>query len=50
VQRALDSAVKYSLVANSIKSEIVVEPQIEIIVGAGEAGSADAALPTRGTP
>ena len=30
VQRALDSAVKYSLVANSIKSEIVIEPAIEI--------------------
>jgi organic hydroperoxide reductase OsmC/OhrA len=29
VQRALDSAVKYSLVANSIKSEIVVEPEIK---------------------
>ncbi len=43
VQRALDSAVKYSLVANSIKSEIVVEPQVEIIVGAGEARSGNAA-------
>ena len=32
VQRALESAVKYSLVANSIKSEIVVEPNVEIIV------------------
>ena len=32
VQRALESAVKYSLVANSIKSEIVVEPKVEIIV------------------
>ena len=32
VQRALESAVKYSLVANSIKSEIVVEPDVEIIV------------------
>ena len=31
VQRALESAVKYSLVANSIKSEIAVEPKIEII-------------------
>ena len=29
VQRALDSAVKYSLVANSVKSEIVVDPEIE---------------------
>jgi organic hydroperoxide reductase OsmC/OhrA len=31
VQRALESAVKYSLVANSIKSEIAIEPKIEII-------------------
>ena len=31
VQRALESAVKYSLVANSIKSEIAIEPEIEII-------------------
>ena len=29
VQRALDSAVKYSLVANSIKSKLVLEPEIE---------------------
>jgi organic hydroperoxide reductase OsmC/OhrA len=39
VQRALDSAVKYSLVANSIKSQIVVEPKIEIIAEAGDAES-----------
>jgi hypothetical protein len=32
VQRALESAVKYSLVANSIKSEIVIDPEIKIIV------------------
>ena len=31
VQRALDSARKYSLVANSIKSEIVVEPEVSIL-------------------
>src|SRR5512136_2271874 len=31
VQRALESAVKYSLVANSIKSEVVVEPDVEIV-------------------
>ena len=31
VYRALQSAQKYSLVANSVKSEIVIEPQIEII-------------------
>ena len=31
IHRALQSAQKYSLVANSVKSEIVIEPQIEII-------------------
>lgn len=31
LQRALDSAVKYSLVANSIKSELVLEPRIELV-------------------
>jgi len=31
LQRALDSAVKYSLVANSIKSKLLLEPEIEII-------------------
>jgi organic hydroperoxide reductase OsmC/OhrA len=31
IQRAMDSSVKYSLVANSIKSRLVIEPQIEII-------------------
>ena len=31
VQRALESALKYSLVANSLKSEIIIEPNIEII-------------------
>ena len=30
-QRALQSAQKYSLVANSIKSEIVIQPKIEVI-------------------
>ena len=30
-RRALQSAQKYSLVANSVKSEIVVEPEIEIV-------------------
>ena len=30
VRRALQSAQKYSLVANSVKSEIVVEPTIEV--------------------
>ena len=29
-RKALQSAQKYSLVANSVKSEIVIEPQIEI--------------------
>ncbi len=31
VRRALESAVKYSLVANSIRSKLVVEPHIEFI-------------------
>jgi len=31
VQRALESARKYSLVANSIKSELVVEPEVSIL-------------------
>jgi organic hydroperoxide reductase OsmC/OhrA len=31
VQRALESARKYSLVANSIKSELVVEPEVNIL-------------------
>jgi organic hydroperoxide reductase OsmC/OhrA len=30
-QRALQAARKYSLVANSVKSEIIIEPTIEII-------------------
>jgi organic hydroperoxide reductase OsmC/OhrA len=33
VRRALQSAQKYSLVANSVKSEVVVEPEIEIEQG-----------------
>jgi organic hydroperoxide reductase OsmC/OhrA len=42
VQRALESAVKYSLVANSIKSEIVVEPYVEIVsqIGVPDPGNA----------
>ncbi len=32
-KRALQSAQKYSLVANSVKSEILIEPQIEIVTG-----------------
>ena len=31
IQRALKSAQKYSLVANSIKSELVIEPEISVI-------------------
>jgi organic hydroperoxide reductase OsmC/OhrA len=31
VQKALSSASKYSLVANSIKSDLIIEPRIEII-------------------
>ena len=30
-RKALQSAQKYSLVANSVKSEVLVEPQIEIV-------------------
>ncbi len=32
-RRALQSAQKYSLVANSIKSEIVIAPEIEVVPG-----------------
>ncbi|MCU0484075.1 MAG: OsmC family protein [Chloroflexi bacterium] len=31
IRRALQSAQKYSLVANSIRSEIIIEPAIEIV-------------------
>jgi organic hydroperoxide reductase OsmC/OhrA len=31
IQRALKLAQKYSLVANSIKSEVMIEPQIEVL-------------------
>ncbi len=31
LQKALDSAVKYSLVANSIKSKLVIEPEVETV-------------------
>jgi organic hydroperoxide reductase OsmC/OhrA len=31
IMRALQSSQKYSLVANSVKSEIVIEPDIEVI-------------------
>jgi organic hydroperoxide reductase OsmC/OhrA len=30
--RALQSAQKYSLVANSVKSQVIIEPQIEVVV------------------
>ncbi len=30
IERALQSAQKYSLVANSVKSEIIIEPEIEV--------------------
>jgi len=33
VRRAMQSAQKYSLVANSVKSEIVIEPEISIVSG-----------------
>ena len=31
VQRALEAAHKYSLILNSVKSEVIIEPQIEIV-------------------
>ncbi len=31
IERALKSAQKYSLVANSVKSEIIIEPTIEVV-------------------
>jgi len=33
VKRALQAARKYSLVANSVKSEVIIEPQIEVVAG-----------------
>jgi organic hydroperoxide reductase OsmC/OhrA len=39
LQRAIDSAVKYSLVANSIKSELILEPQNEISPSAAKIAS-----------
>jgi organic hydroperoxide reductase OsmC/OhrA len=46
VHRALQAAQKYSLVANSVKSEIIVEP--EIVVGDGDAQVQVAAVERRG--
>lgn len=31
IRRALQSAQKYSLVANSVKSEIIIEPKVEVV-------------------
>jgi organic hydroperoxide reductase OsmC/OhrA len=31
LRRALQSAQKYSLVANSVKSEIIIEPKVEVV-------------------
>jgi hypothetical protein len=31
INRALKAAQKYSLVANSVKSEIIIKPEIEIV-------------------
>jgi organic hydroperoxide reductase OsmC/OhrA len=42
VQRALKSALKYSLVANSVKSEIVVAPEVEIVNQISEPDPGDA--------
>jgi organic hydroperoxide reductase OsmC/OhrA len=33
IERALKSAQKYSLVANSVKSEIIIEPKVEVFPG-----------------
>jgi organic hydroperoxide reductase OsmC/OhrA len=32
-KRALSTARKYSLVANSVKSDVIIEPQIEVVAG-----------------
>jgi organic hydroperoxide reductase OsmC/OhrA len=32
-KRALSAARKYSLVANSVKSEVIIEPQIDVVAG-----------------
>lgn len=37
IHRALQSAQKYSLVANSVKSQVIVEPEITIVDGGREA-------------
>jgi organic hydroperoxide reductase OsmC/OhrA len=44
LKRALDSAVKYSLVANSIKSEIAIEPKVEVITEDGKSDPEASAL------
>jgi uncharacterized OsmC-like protein len=31
IARALEAAQKYSLIANSLKSEVIVEPTVEIV-------------------
>jgi organic hydroperoxide reductase OsmC/OhrA len=36
IHRALQSAQKYSLVANSVKSEVIIEPTIEIVIDTSE--------------
>jgi len=43
VKRTLESAMKYSLVANSIKSEIIVEPSVEIVAPIPTSDQGDAA-------
>ena len=43
VRRALQAAQKYSLVANSIRSELIVEPQVEIL-SADQLASEDQSL------
>lgn len=51
VRRALQAAQKYSLVANSVKSEIIVEPEIVINDGSAESRDvADCNEPGNGVP
>ena len=45
VRRALQAAQKYSLVANSVKSEILVEPEITIEERLASAAQADSQQP-----
>ncbi len=46
-RRALDAAQKYSLVANSVKSDIVMEPNVIIVGGVTEPQSVNQAIRNR---